>query len=560
MHFNGLITANEYLYESVACFDRVDPDFLSMIELNAMAGLVKVEGDFYQFLWPHPQTGIADDLESIECEDHVLAFIKARQNIDDNGISMGAPFRVMTLYVKKLSEFEARKRIGEIKMELHRPAIERRVQFRLEEMNDHGDVEGVSTPCTGTAIGSGSVLMLMLPCSDRAEVVHSSVVGNSHIGVNASDVSDMAVTRITLDSTEVPPETTTVEVNDIEVPPQTTTVEVNDTEVPPETEGTVDVNDIEVPPETADALVSDIDVPHETADAVVNNSQVPPASIDVEVNDTEVPTVTAHEEVNLEGVPHVSNWLDVEEVLAEMEREEAMNEPLQDLDEYWSSPTIPSSPDTPGEFWDGRYNPFSSEDDTDPAYEAYRSYSASNDDVEVNNSHLSSPSSTEYAPSYHSYSSSDSESLDSEVRGQDRRSEAGSNGEAGSDDRNEDDDCHQIRDEEDMLGDRGWGSEEDADPAPDRYPIFCSARDMQAAEIVIGREYESFAQFKQFCKVNAVKNRRGVKFPVNDKVRCKCVCVKECGFWLSARKRGNSDSVVLISGQPDHDCLVEEDI
>ncbi|CAN1186978.1 hypothetical protein LINPERPRIM_LOCUS11160 [Linum perenne] len=545
MHFNGLLTANEYLYGSVACLDRVDPDFLSMIELNAMADLVKVEGDFYQFLWPHPRTGIADGLESIECEDHVLAFIKARQNIDDNDISMGAPFGVMTLYVKKLSEFEARKRIGEIKMELHRPAIERRVQFRLEEMNDDGDVEGVSTPCTGTAIGSGSVLILTLPCSDRAEVVHSSVVGNSQIGVNASDVSDMAVNRITIDSTELPLETTTVEVDDIEVPPETTTVGVNDIEVPPETT-IVGVNDIEVPPETTTVEVDDIEVPPETTT--------------VEVNDIEVPTVTAHAEVKLEGVPHVSNWLGVEEVMAEMEREEAMNEPLQDLDEYWSSPTIPSSPDTPCEFWDGRYNPLSSEDDTDPGYEAYRSYSSSNDDVELNNSHLSSPSSTEYAPSYHSNSSSDSESLDSEVRGQDLRSEAGSNGEAGTDARNEDDDCDQIRDEEDMIGDRGWGSEEDADPAPDRYPIFCSARDMHAAEIVIGREYESFAQFKQFCKVNAVKNWRGVKFPVNDKVRCKCVCVKECGFWLSARKRGSSDSVVLISGQPDHDCLVEEDI
>ncbi|CAN1300064.1 hypothetical protein LINPERPRIM_LOCUS24429 [Linum perenne] len=273
MHFNGLLTVTNNLYGSVACFDRVDPDFLSMIELNAMADLVKVEGDFYQFLWPHPQTGIADGLESIECEDHVLAFIKARQNIDDNGISMGAPFGVMTLYVKKLSEFEARKRIGEIKMELHRPAIERRVQFRLEEMNDQGDVE------------------------DRAEVVHSSVVGNIHIGVNASDVSDMAVTRITLDSTEVPPQTTTVEVNDTEVPPETTTVEVNDIEVPPQTT-TVEVNETEVPPETTTVEVNDTEVPPETTTVEVNDTEVPPETTTVEVNDTEVPPETADAVVN----------------------------------------------------------------------------------------------------------------------------------------------------------------------------------------------------------------------------------------------------------------------
>ncbi|CAN1793743.1 hypothetical protein LINPERHAP1_LOCUS20092, partial [Linum perenne] len=156
MHFNGLLTSNDYLYGSVACFDRVDPDYLSMIELNAMADLVNVEGEFYQFLWPHPGKGIADGLLGIECEDHVLAFIKARQNVDEFGVSMGAPFSVMKIYVKKLSEFEARIRIGQIKMELHRGAIETRVQFSLEEINTDEDVEGVSASCTRTGLGDRS--------------------------------------------------------------------------------------------------------------------------------------------------------------------------------------------------------------------------------------------------------------------------------------------------------------------------------------------------------------------------------------------------------------------
>ncbi|CAN1147130.1 hypothetical protein LINPERHAP2_LOCUS15684 [Linum perenne] len=62
MHFNGIFLGSEYLYGSVAWFDRVDPDYLSLIELNAMAELVNVEGDFYQFLWPKPGFGIADGL------------------------------------------------------------------------------------------------------------------------------------------------------------------------------------------------------------------------------------------------------------------------------------------------------------------------------------------------------------------------------------------------------------------------------------------------------------------------------------------------------------------
>ncbi|CAN1167940.1 hypothetical protein LINPERPRIM_LOCUS18947 [Linum perenne] len=163
MHFNGLLTSNEYLYGSVACFDRVDPDYLSMIELNAMKDLVNVEGEFYQFLWPHPGKGIVF------------------WNVDEFGVSMGASFSVMKIYVKKLSEFEARIRIGQIKMELHRGAIERRVQFSLEEINTDEDVEGVYASCTGTGLGSRSSRILTLPWIDHGQ-------DNNSITVTASDV------------------------------------------------------------------------------------------------------------------------------------------------------------------------------------------------------------------------------------------------------------------------------------------------------------------------------------------------------------------------------------
>ncbi|CAN1285503.1 hypothetical protein LINPERPRIM_LOCUS19019, partial [Linum perenne] len=133
---------------------------------------------------------------------------------------------------------------------------------------------------------------------------------------------------------------------------------------------------------------------------------------------------------------------------------------------------------------------------------------------------------TDYAsPDYSKDSSSES---DSNGRAKEVDSKAGSNREAFSDARNDDDECDRVRDEEQMVGERGWGFEEYEDPRPDRYPIFCSSRYLDVTEIVIGREFESFAQFKEFCKVNAVKSRRGVKFPINDK--------------------------------PKHDCLVEEDI
>ncbi|CAN1141201.1 hypothetical protein LINPERHAP2_LOCUS12337 [Linum perenne] len=104
----------------------------------------------------------------------------------------------------------------------------------------------------------------------------------------------------------------------------------------------------------------------------------------------------------------------------------------------------------------------------------------------------SSPSSSAYIqPNYNNDSSSES---NFDGRSHENVSEAGSNGDALSDARNEYDEFDQVRDEEQMLNERGWGYEEDEDPRPDRYPIFRSSMDLDAAEIVIGRESESFAQ------------------------------------------------------------------
>ncbi|CAN1156214.1 hypothetical protein LINPERPRIM_LOCUS20074 [Linum perenne] len=61
----------------------------------------------FQFLWPKPGKGTADGLLCMECEDDDLAFNEARKNIADDGSVKGAPFTLMKLYVKKISEFEA---------------------------------------------------------------------------------------------------------------------------------------------------------------------------------------------------------------------------------------------------------------------------------------------------------------------------------------------------------------------------------------------------------------------------------------------------------------------
>ncbi|CAN1185509.1 hypothetical protein LINPERHAP2_LOCUS37594, partial [Linum perenne] len=605
MHYNGIMSGDDYIYGSVACIDQVDPDYLSMIELTLMAEFVKVEGDLYQFLWPKPGQGIGDGLSCIECEDDVLAFIKARKNVDENGTAIGAPFRLMKVYVKKLSEFEARKRIGQIKMDLFRATFQRRVRFRLEEINEDGDLEGLSGECSDSGLVSRNEELCLLPWSELHDYNKSksplrTVVVPANEGVQTHYLPLQGA-----DFVETPcevPEVVAHMGDDLDGVPTA----MNDT-----------CADLEGVPQVVDDRSADLDGgPEEAADqdrgpqeaADMDGAPQEIAELDGGPQDDTcadlegVPQVVDDRSAGLEGVPEVvvntsadlykvlenmvnagadledvpedgvvnasanlgdvpqddvvnagaelgdvphdsagPRWLGVDEVLAEMAREEAMNEPIQDDEEGWSSPTIPSSPDTPGEFWDGRYDAYSSYDSDSP-YVGFPS----------------SPSSSDYAPPENITESSSE--ADSDEGANVLVSEAGSNGEADSDARIDDDECDRFRTEEQLFQERGWGSEEDEELIPERYPIFSTYRDMEAAEIVIGREFESFAQFKEFYKVNAVKSRRGVKFPVNDKVRCKCVCVKECGFWLSARLRGPADSVVLIFGQTDHECLVEEDI
>ncbi|CAN1129995.1 hypothetical protein LINPERHAP2_LOCUS5570 [Linum perenne] len=384
MHFNGIFIGTDYLYGSVAWFDRVDPDYLSLIELNGMADLVNVEGDFFQYMWPRPEKGTADGLLCIECEADVLAFNKAWKNIDDDGSVLGAPFTVMKLYVKKLSEFEARKRIGQIKMELHRAAFQRRIQFRLEEINADEDVQVVSDTPGGTGSGSENKGILMLPWTAPLDfIVDNSEMASDGIVDSGGEVHP--TTKVVIDE-ENNDKLPTHEVGDPHKGDTNFNVEFRGSEdneqVNPEADAVYTEDNEQVNPET-DAVFTDDCAANQPLtvnqpDVAVNQPDVAVNQPDVAVNQTDG-----------------RRWLDVDEVLAEMEREEALNEHVPDYEEGWSSPTIPNSPDTPGELWDGRYNPYSTEDDSDFAYVAQ----------------TSSPSSADYGPPTSSNeSSSDSNS------------------------------------------------------------------------------------------------------------------------------------------------------
>ncbi|CAN1281004.1 hypothetical protein LINPERPRIM_LOCUS17595 [Linum perenne] len=492
MHYNGLLLGNEYKYGLVAHFDRIDPDYFSMIELNAMAKMINVEGDYFQYLWAKPDGGIADGLQSIECEEDILAFTKARNRIGDDGEVLGVPFTCIQMYMKNLTRFEAWKRMGEIKMHLVDDFVEnRRVQFSLEELHDEP-----------------------LP----------QVPGDGPSSKNCTDV-------LLLDWTEPTPTIPEEE----QLNPQTESVVVDELTEPPIDDVVVDhvaVNDWTEGDEVSEQPVEDVAVdPLE-----VDPPEVDPPEVDnVQVDPPEDNTAT--------------RWLSVEDVLEEMRREEELNAPedpsdidgrnSEDLD-GWSSPTIPSSDDDVGNYWDGQYNPYTSSDDSMYVEEQY------------------------YRSSSSSYQAHESEEESSDSQSVNQEAPAENSWEREYDETNNEDGyfnpVDRQRPEDELLNERGWGSEEDVTLGPDRYPTFQPARDLDAAEIVIGREFESFAHFKEFCRLHAIRNRRGVKFPVNDKIRCRCVCIKNCGFWLSARTRSGSDTVTLISGHPEHDCLVEEDL
>ncbi|CAN1747017.1 hypothetical protein LINPERHAP1_LOCUS2947 [Linum perenne] len=114
-------------------------------------------------------------------------------------------------------------------------------------------------------------------------------------------------------------------------------------------------------------------------------------------------------------------------------------------------------------------------------------------------------------------------------------------------------------DEGDLLDQVGWGSEED-DTEPIQFPSFNLERDMDDSELRLGTVFENLTQFKQLCKANAVKQRRGIRFTTNDKRRCRCECMKRCGFWMYASVESDTRDVKLRSGHFSHECCADDDI
>ncbi|CAN1248349.1 hypothetical protein LINPERPRIM_LOCUS6708 [Linum perenne] len=113
MHYNGVLQPEGYVYGKTTFFDNVDPDLFSMVELTAMGRSVNVEGDYYQYMWLSPGKEIDNGLNPLECEEDIRGFINA---LDGN--------HLIKVYVKKMTHFQAWKRMFEVKMSLYKRLTE----------------------------------------------------------------------------------------------------------------------------------------------------------------------------------------------------------------------------------------------------------------------------------------------------------------------------------------------------------------------------------------------------------------------------------------------------
>ncbi|CAN1182477.1 hypothetical protein LINPERHAP2_LOCUS35998 [Linum perenne] len=110
MHYDGLLTSDDYEFGAVAFCDRVDPDYFSLIELMTMAERVGVQEEYYQFLWAKPGQEIKDELQTIDCEADILTCL------GEDGLN--GKHHLLKVFVKKMTRLQAWRRMVDIQKQL----------------------------------------------------------------------------------------------------------------------------------------------------------------------------------------------------------------------------------------------------------------------------------------------------------------------------------------------------------------------------------------------------------------------------------------------------------
>ncbi|CAN1159332.1 hypothetical protein LINPERPRIM_LOCUS20517 [Linum perenne] len=312
-----------------------------------MAEHVGLEEEYYQFLWTKPGEEIKDGLRPLECEDDILTCI------GEDGLNK--KHHLLKVYVRKMTRFEAWKRMVDIQKQLcgslHAPGD----GFVLEEIGAEGNT------ITGEAGGSGSTgfgnRMLVEFRPTMAGSLHPDTAGNPEAplvvdaggeyvgpGGQPGKNADVVVNETGMTSSQAA---------DVPFIPQ------------PDMEHSTEVDPIfnEVPSAAEVEPSTEVDP---IFNEVPSAAEVEP-STEVDPLSTEVPNAA-----QVESSTPVGNtrWLEIDEILAEMQNEmlaeaEAVHIPVNDDNDSFSSPTIYLT-NLQQEYWDGRYNGYSSEDSDRP--------------------------------------------------------------------------------------------------------------------------------------------------------------------------------------------------
>ncbi|CAN1157060.1 hypothetical protein LINPERPRIM_LOCUS27713 [Linum perenne] len=447
-----------YCYGHIAYMDMVHPDTLSLHELNKMVEFLGVYGGIFEYLWLAPGEKFPTDLKPLHSDDDVRALAEG-VTVEKN----------ISVYVNKLTEFQARNRLALLQRRMFEVVTKRRGVV-IEEVVEAGASVGMPSEVKGTS---------------TALIIHP--------GLNPPS------------KPQTPPPS-----SHVQVPPPTS----------PRVEALLPT------PPTSPPVEALLPTPP-TSPPVEALLPTPPTSPPVEALLPTPPTSPPVETLNPTPTTCQSG-------------QTTPNPCKNPSSPHQSSRTTSSSDD---ELY--REAEYSSEDESFRADERELGDGSSEDESFTYDEELVDESLDKFFRGRAKSASSKPTPRRTPIV--EEHSTIGSS------------DSEGVYDEFDLLDQTGWGSEAE-DVEPSSFPTFQPDRDLDDSELRLGTVFESLDHFKQLCKANAVKQRRGVKFPTNDKRRCRCECQKGCGFWLYASVEADTRDVKLRSGHMKHECAVDDDI
>ncbi|CAN1802372.1 hypothetical protein LINPERHAP1_LOCUS23349 [Linum perenne] len=131
-----------YRYGHIAYMDMVDPDKLSLHELNKMVEYLGVYGGIFEYLWLVPGKEFTDGLKPLHCDDDVRDLTDG-VTVDKN----------ICVYINKLTEFQARRKLALLQRRMFEVVTKRRGVV-IEEVVQAGHSDGLPALEFGSSDGA----------------------------------------------------------------------------------------------------------------------------------------------------------------------------------------------------------------------------------------------------------------------------------------------------------------------------------------------------------------------------------------------------------------------